>query len=563
MSVSEGNTSRHPRKRGRALRLKNGAERSLSERVRGILATKSLSVYEVAAISRAKYSSNKRFHVPGNLYFQLRSARWTPTLEQVFALSEVSGYRFADWLAVFGFPLDKISRAQLQLFCPRTVLLDATLYDPRAEVPWFVERSEGTSVPPIAPLSQLLERSGSLQISSVGPPKPNSYLYAKIGTQDALVFPELVPGSVVRVNPQLLVRSTRVANGENPRRIFLLEHRRGFCCSRLHFGSRNRVTLLPTQLPFANMEFELGSEARLLGIVDLEIRPLLNLRRSAPNTCTLPEVADELTRLWTPSLLDSGMVAGRASRLLCDARLRAGLTFHHASELSRVIAELFHNQRYFTSPGSLSDYEASDAPPRHIHKLLTLSILYSVRFAKIASAYGLLMEEGGSFAIPDEWRTSASTHAFEKQRATTRDTLSKRGFLAGLLERFGEFPLFLGNSLDLLSGLPELSLHDVFWVGGQPIAPHPSLDGALFVAVDRRSRKLLPVPRKSSTEPPLYLLTKRDNSYQLASCSLQNSTIIVHPQAGSLVRPEHFRLRIDAEVIGQVVAVVRSLPDLS
>jgi hypothetical protein len=133
-------------------------------------------------------------------------------------------------------------------------------------------------------------------------------------------------------------------------------------------------------------------------------------------------------------------------------------------------------------------------------------------------------------------------------------------FLATMLRRFSDAPFFLRRSLPSLSGLKEVSLRDVFWVGGQRKPLHPSLAGALFVIVNRRKRKTRIFRRKSPWGQPIYLLMRRDGSYLLASCSLEDGTIIVHPYTEDFVRPERLRDRVDAQVVGQIVTVIRSLP---
>jgi hypothetical protein len=530
---------------------------ALPDRVRGILLTRNLTMYKISVLTRARYPSESSYHIPRNLYFQLRSAGWSPTLHQMFALSQISGYRLADWLAVFGFPLGEIARLQTALPHPRTALLDGFIYDAGAKIPWFQERSPEGPPPPVAPLSQLLESAGGRSIASLASPDPGQYVYAKIGQQDAFTFPDLLPGSIVRANPRLLERLSPTSHGEISKHIFLVEHARGLCCCRLHFGTKNRVTLTATQLPFANVELQLGPEATILGILDLEIRPLMSRRRGAP--CGLPEVAPELARLWTPASLKSELGSQRAARLLRDARRRAGLSLRLASEMSRSVATALQDPRYFTSPGALSDMEARDTPPRHIHKLFTVCILYSVRFADLLKVFGLSLDDSASVAIPDEW-TDRGGEPIRNRETTRHEKSIRNGFLATLRRRFGDVPFFLCGSLASLSGLPEISLRDVFWVGGQRRAMHPSLVGALFVIVDRRKRKPRMFPRNSAWEQLLYLLRKRDGSYVLASCALEDDTIIVHPYTEGFVRPERLRNQVDAEVVGQVVTVVRSIP---
>jgi transcriptional regulator with XRE-family HTH domain len=528
--------------------------RTLVECIRGILATKDLTLYGVAALARLRHPREPAYHLPHNFYFQLQSTGLTPTLHQLSALAEVSNYRLADWLRVFGFRLDDIACFEADLPRPRTALIDATVGNIDASIPWFQDRLSRDRTPPVAPLSQLLEPSGAVRLSSL-PFLATSgrFCYAKIGQQDAFAFPDLAPGSIVRVNPRLVARYLWQAKRKDTNRIFLVEHHGGFCCSRLHFGTSNRVTLQPTQLPFASIELELGSEARILGLVDLEIRPLIRPKRLASPVCALPEVPPELARLWTPILLEETPHAGRPARLLHAARLRAALSLRTASAMSRDVAKALGDKRYFISQGALSDYEANDAPPRHIHKLLTLSILYALPFQELLTSYGADPASGAN-PIPEEWMPGR-----EGREDVIPRKPSVRGFLSDILERSGELPFFLYGSLAPLSGLPELSLHDVFWVGGQLKAMHPALSGALFIVVNRRKTAPPAFRRKSLWEQPLYLVLRREGSYVLANCTLEDNTIVVHPHVPGFAPHERLGNRVDAEVVGQIVVVVRSL----
>jgi hypothetical protein len=476
----------------------------------------------------------------------------------LYALSQLSGYRLADWLRVFGFCLDDVPRLQAVLDRPRTTLLDGTVYDARAMIPWLRERSPEGSLSRVAPLSQLLEPLGSRRLLSLVSVDP--YLYAKIGRQDAFAFPNLTPGSIVRANPRLSEQLSRKSTGEISKDTFLVEHSRGLCCCRLHFGAKNRVTLMATQLPFANVELQLEAEARILGVVDMELRPLAGYRRLQQSPCTPPEVAPDLARLWTPGPLKQELGAPRPAVLLRSARLRAGLSLRHASEISRAVAIALDDKRYFASPGSLSEYEARDTPPRPIHKLLTICVLYSIRFRELLNSFGLETDESHMASIPDEWMTPGDGPIAESPVTTTRGRRTAGGFLTTLVGQFGEIPFFLRQSLACLSGLPQISLRDVFWVGGPRRAMHPSLAGALFVIVDRRKRRPRIFRRKTPWEQPVYLLMRRDGSYLLASCSLEDGALAVHPYTEGFVRPERLRDRVDAEVVGQIVTIIRSLP---
>jgi hypothetical protein len=133
------------------------------------------------------------------------------------------------------------------------------------------------------------------------------------------------------------------------------------------------------------------------------------------------------------------------------------------------------------------------------------------------------------------------------------------GFLDRLLPEYGTPPFFLRDSLASLLGLSELSFHDVFWAGAQPAALHPALTGALFVVVNRKRRTPPALLRKSLWDRPLYLLARRNGSHVLASCTIQDHLIVVRPHAANFVRPERLQNHADAEVVGQIVGVLRTL----
>ena len=529
--------------------------RTLTERVHGILATKNLTLYGLAVLSRLRHPRASSYHLPHNFYFQLASGKWTPTLHQLAVLAELSTYRLADWLQVFGFRLDDIARVQAALPRPRTALLDGTVYDPQRAIPWFRDRLRHDAIPPIVPLGQILERTENLPISLLPFSVESGRLhYAKIGRQDDFAFPDLAPGSIVRANSQLAARYLRQAKRGDARHVFLVEHPRGVCCCRLHFGTGNRITLMPTQLPFANVELELGTQARILGVVDFEIRPLLHARNSASSICSLPEIAPDLARLWTPSHLKKTVPAALPSHVLHNARLRSGLSLRTASAISRDIAEALGDEGYFTSQGSLSDYEARDNPPRHIHKLFSLCILYALPFPELLESYGIDLAKGAK-PIPREWLAEADGPEASDPEAPS----SLPGFLSDQLKWLGEVPSFLYGSFASLAGLPDPSLLDIYWTGGLAKPMHPALAGAVLAIVNRRKTTPPAFLRKSVWDQPLYVLLRRDGSYLLANCTLENDMLVIHPHADGFIPHERLRNRVDAEVLGQIMTVVRSL----
>jgi hypothetical protein len=242
--------------------------------------------------------------------------------------------------------------------------------------------------------------------------------------------------------------------------------------------------------------------------------------------------------------------------LLRRARRRAALSFREASAMSRKIADSLGDERYFAAAGTLSDYEARDTPPRHIHKVFTLCLLYGVQFSEFLTAAGIAMEELGTDEIPARFMsgsgrtgTGGGVHEIQIRNPT----------LDSLMAQFVELPFFLRGYLEQLSGMKRLSLRDFFWIGSDVAVLHPCLKGGLLVIANRNKKKVIRVRSLPLWRQPLYVLDTRTRGYLCACCSLEDGVLVAHPSDTEVQPSLQFRNRHDAEVIGQVVAIARRL----
>jgi hypothetical protein len=220
---------------------------------------------------------------------------------------------------VFGFHLDEISRLRLLIPRQRTTLLDSTVYDTHAWIPWFAERPIAGPLPPIAPLRQLLASAKPRRAKELLALSKRKFLYGKVGEGDVHAFPHLAPGSIVRVEER---RSEELLSGGKKSaetRFFLVEHGFGFTCSQLVVLEKDRFMLHSPQRPCAQIELRLGKEARVLGIVDAEIRPMTDHRG-----VQMPHRSAGLPR---PGPLHAPNLQTNLRDLLKSSRLRVGLSF--------------------------------------------------------------------------------------------------------------------------------------------------------------------------------------------------------------------------------------------
>jgi transcriptional regulator with XRE-family HTH domain len=518
---------------------------ALAEKVQAILGSKELTLYRVSQQSAELYGRSSAYFLPHNLYYDLRMGTFRPSIHQIVALSSISGYRVADWLCVFGYNLEDITRLQVLLPSKRTVVLDTSLTDPSEWISWFADRAEGASIPPIAPLAKLLKVVSARRIGSLEGSGVRSLLYVKVGREDALAFPDLIPGSIVRVNPDITNAAPK-GNSAISDRIFLVEHSKGFCCCRIRRLANGAIVPFDNGLRHAEVELHWPQEAKLWGTVDFEFRPLLRPEE--------PEVPKDLARHWKPQPLSAHEDFGQ---LLKRTRNKMNLSVREAAAKSRTIAGVLKDERYKTSPSSLSDYELRNAPPRDFHKVIALCSIYGLQFGSVMKRMGIDLADAGTESMPD-------CHLFRVEPTVTAKQVNAGILGTGLLEKVREecqeIPLFLRHSLGYFSGSAHVSLDDFFWVGSDDHPLHPYLAKGLFVIVNRRRKTPFHFGSKPWWQQPLYIILMRDGTYLACCGAVENGLLVIHPYGRDFHRSAQYRLHQDAEVVGQIVAIARRFP---
>jgi len=470
-----------------------------------------------------------------------------PNIYELFALSHLSNYRLVDWLSVFGLQLDEIPRLQTGLNRRRTVILDSTNYDKEAWVSWFQASATPLEPRKIIPIAQIVKHAGACRARSIERWNRKSFLYVKVGQEDALAFPELVPGSVVRVDPQVTSVSDRSGAVHSPRPLYLVEHSKGLTCCRLNCIDAERVALICAREPSVNLEFRLDKEIRILGVADLEIHPLKNV----PCACLSAEFAKE----WSPAPIRQETDRMTPGEVIRSLRLRCGLQFREASRMSKEIAEDLGDTRYFMTPSSLFSYERLGTLPRHIHKIMSLCIIYSSALWDLLSSAGMNLAQLGQEPIPEDLLSRVLPGKL--RHPSHNDDPPQLSIFPETL--FEEIPLFLGGSLPNVFGLSGFSSRDVFWTGGSRRPFHPLLDGSYFIVVNRRAKRAVQPRLNMPWESPLCLILMRDGTYVCSPCVVEKGALILHPHPDSSLPTMKFRNRKEAEIIGQAVAIVRKL----
>ena len=313
---------------------------------------------DVSVLTSVHFGKRTPYFIPPTfLYRHIRGT--TPHICQIVALSQITGFRFADWMNLFGFDLKLIFALQLRLHSERTATVTPSPFAPAAPDACVARCSSGCRI------------------------ENERYLFAKIGSQDAVVYPRIHPGSIVRADRHYSRRVIDESDGEAP--LWLVEHPGGLTCCYVKRVDNRHVILLPNRPPLSAWPLCLSSEVRILGQVDLELRP------RNPG-CIRPTSRATKSEFLT-TLIQSDATSSTFSTLLRRSRARSGLTLRAAHEMTVQIATLLGNQEYGIALSLLSDYEAMNKVPRHVAKIMTLCIIYGMHFYELVRAGGIHIDD--------------------------------------------------------------------------------------------------------------------------------------------------------------------------
>jgi hypothetical protein len=330
-----------------------------SARVKHVLKQLGLTVTDVSALTQDRYGTKSPYYIPSTFQYKLKEGI-TPRLCQLVALSQITGYRFCDWMRICGFDPRLILDLQLVLECDRTTIIN----------PERTNNGSGDIAPPL---------NGGRRSSY-----PH-YIFAKIGRCDAVVYPRLAPGTVIRAD--MTYWPLMGENDEIEDRLWLVEHPAGISCCYLKRVDAEHIVLLPNRPPLAPCPLRLSREVRILGVVDCEWRAGVP-GSFRPMSCR--RLVDSL-----PPAVWPNASALTFSKLLRLSRSRVGLTFRAAHDMTCRISTVLGQRDYTIALGLLSDYEAIDQVPRHIAKVISLCVIYGIDLFLLLKAAGIHVDDRG------------------------------------------------------------------------------------------------------------------------------------------------------------------------
>jgi transcriptional regulator with XRE-family HTH domain len=249
----------------------------------------------------------------------------------------------------------------------------------------------------------------------------------------------------------------------------------------------------------------------------------------------------------------------RPAERLKELRSRLGITTREVAEQTQQIAEAEGNPEFYISNAWLTKLENTDSIPS-IHKLISFSIVYNVKFSELLALFGIDFENIGRRKLDNP---SAHTHliALEAQDAHSRisvpvrfdpDTnLSETHLLSRMVQEWGEVPVAVLQRLNFRTS-------QYGFIGLQDFTLFPLLRPGSFVQIDPRVSKLQSHRWRTEFDRPIYFLELR-NGYACGWCEVHRNELLLvpHPLSPSPIR--RFLFPGEAEIVGQVTGIAMRL----
>jgi hypothetical protein len=190
-----------------------------------------LTIRDVEAASEAivaRHGCNSEFRIPIAQIHYIESKGVVPNIYEIFAMSVIYRLDYLEILTWCGVELDRIAEDLNVVAPPKSHKLDVLQGAKTAKIPVRVDPS--FDLKKTCNLGRMIERWGIVPLALLSALENTDYSYAYIGSQDATMYPLVLPGSLLQIDES----KTRISKGpwrtEYERPIYFVELRDEFIC---------------------------------------------------------------------------------------------------------------------------------------------------------------------------------------------------------------------------------------------------------------------------------------------------------------------------------------------
>ena len=257
-------------------------------------------------------------------------------------------------------------------------------------------------------------------------------------------------------------------------------------------------------------------------------------------------------------------LARERGRRLKALRKAQGITLRQVETYSRQIAHFNGDKSFIIPHSSLDSIEKSGSPTPDIHRLISLCVIYRIKFAQLLLIFDVNLDDIVTLTLQLQLPHSnlvpfeifdATRQVQLPVKSPLEADLRQTSILNHLVETWGEIPVALLQSLGLHEHLYGL-------IGTQDLSMNPLLPPGSLVQIDNRDTKIQTSGWKTDLERPIYFLQLREG-YACGWCEITDGTLSIIPYSATQRPIKQFQYPGEIDVIGRVTIVVVALVPFS
>lgn len=252
------------------------------------------------------------------------------------------------------------------------------------------------------------------------------------------------------------------------------------------------------------------------------------------------------------------MTNGRG-RYLKEIRERLGLGVREVQEASSRIAAAENNPEFHISAARLTQIESGRSMPS-MFKLFSLAAIFGLDLPDLLRRFGLDMDRATLYRghIQLDATHPVAVSVYGEDVTVTLPVRLDPGFHWGTTQLVNRLVAVWGEVPAGLLARVNPRKHIYGYIGLADLTMYPLLRPGSLVMVDDRHRRVASNGWQTEYERPLYFLELHDG-YRCGWCQLRDSVLTLIPHPLSPCAVERFHYPQEAEIVGQVVAVVMRL----
>ena len=197
----------------------------------------------------------------------IENSRYVPGIHKFYALSVIYHCSCEELLTLFGVNLADAAKDQAMFEWPATHIASASVDRDSAKIPFPVRtrgdfKPEGTQL-----LTRLVQMWGDVPVALIRQLDVRKSLYGYLGLHDYSLFPMILPGSFLQIDPNETKVKTGIWRHEWERPIYFIELRNSYACGWCEL-TNGQLLLVPHVLsPQGIRSFAHPDQAEIIGRV--------------------------------------------------------------------------------------------------------------------------------------------------------------------------------------------------------------------------------------------------------------------------------------------------------